>query len=398
MLGERDEDEVEEVPLLPRWFLSRQEQVEVLGEGQPAHQVAGEIAAAHLDPIRVRLAQARDRLARLADHARAPSTSRAPATMDWSLRNASWRVRYFMPQSGATTRRSGGSTSSARSMRAATTSGVSAPLAPRSSAPRTMTLSGTSRSVSWPEPGLRSLERQVCRGAVVELSEERIAVGTLVNDVGVAEARVEHRLAVDSLECAVDGLDRVAPSGLGSSLEVRLIDLDDVGTGRLQVSELLVDGHRVREREAALVAVVVVLRLLRQRERPGNGDLDAPVGEESEELDIANLDRPHAPNRADDSRHRVLVAGAVERHTRCVQVDALERRREAVGVALSAHLAVRDDVDAGALHVGYREPGRVVLRLLEVRLGDPPEPVGADARRQPLAEPFAVDRSQLGWG
>ena len=106
---------------------------------------------------------------------------------------------------------------------------------------------------------------------------------------------------------------------------------------------------------------------------PRHGDLDPAVGERAQELDVAYLDRPRAADRADDARDRVLVARAVERDAGLVEVDAVERGREAVRVALPAHLAVGDHVDAGALHVLHGEPGRVVLGLLEVRLGHPPE-------------------------
>ena len=233
--------------------------------------------------------------------AAAPSTIRAPATIALSLRNASSRVRYFIPQSGATTSRSGGSTSRARSIRVATTSGVSASLEPRSRTPRTIDLVRDVSQHLRVELRLRGLEREMGRRAAVELAEERVAVEPLVDDVGVAEAGVQHRLALDSLERAVDGLDRVPPGRLGTSLQVRLVDLDDVGAGRLQVSELLVDGLRVREREAALVAVVIVLRLLRHRERPGHGDLDPAVGERTEELDVAE---PRRAARGGSGRRR----------------------------------------------------------------------------------------------
>jgi hypothetical protein len=86
------------------------------------------------------------------------------------------------------------------------------------------------------------------------------------------------------------------------------------------------------------------------------------------------------------------VAGAVESHARVVDVDAVERRREAVGVTLPPHLPVGDDVDAGPLHVLHRQPGRVVLGLLEQLLRHPPELARAHARRQPLAETLAVDQ------
>ena len=88
------------------------------------------------------------------------------------------------------------------------------------------------------------------RRAVVELAEERIAGGAVVDDVRVSEARVQDGLAVDAVERAIDRLDRVLARGLGTSLEVRLVDLDDVGSGGLEISELLVDGFRIGEREA----------------------------------------------------------------------------------------------------------------------------------------------------
>ena len=76
----------------------------------------------------------------------------------------------------------------------------------------------------------------------------------------------------------------------------------------------------------------------------------------------------------------VRAPGAVGDRRRVVVVDAVERGGEAVGVALAAHLAVGDDVDAGALHVADREERGVVLRLLEVRLRDAPQLVHAHAR------------------
>ena len=114
----------------------------------------------------------------------------------------------------------------------------------------------------------------MCRPALVELAKERVAGEAIVNDVGVAEARVEDGRALDSLERAVDRLDRVLARGLRPCLEVRLVDLDDVGAGCLEIVQLLVDCRRVRQREAPLVVVVVVLRLLRHRERARHGDLD----------------------------------------------------------------------------------------------------------------------------
>jgi hypothetical protein len=168
------------------------------------------------------------------------------------------------------------------------------------------------------------------REAVVELAEKRVAGGPVVNDVRVAEAGVEDGLALDAVQRAVDRLDGILPRRLGASLEIGLVDLDDVGSGCLEVPQLLVDGFRVRECEAPFVGIVVVLGLVGHRERARNGDLDPPGGERAEKLDVAHLDRPCAADRADDSRDGVLVAGAIEGDTGLVQVDAVERGRESV--------------------------------------------------------------------
>ena len=133
---------------------------------------------------------------------------------------------------------------------------------------------GSARSTSGVEVRLRGLERDVRRRTGVELGEERVAGEPVVDDVRVAEAGMEDGVALDPLKRTVDRLERVLARRLGARLEVRLVDLDDVGAGRLQVAELLVHGLRVREREAAPVAVVVVLRLLGHRERARHGDLD----------------------------------------------------------------------------------------------------------------------------
>jgi hypothetical protein len=153
-----------------------------------------------------------------------------------------------------------------------------------------------------------------------------------------------------------------------------------------------VDRLRVREREAAAVRVVVVLGLLRHGERPGNGDLDPALGDRTQELDVANLDRGRA---ADGARHpgdRILVTRAVQGDAGIVEVDAVERRRESVRVALAPHLAVGDHVDACALEVLDGESGGVVLGLLEEGLRHAPELARPYARRQPVSEALAVDQ------
>ena len=54
VLRDRDQQQVEEVALVLGRLVAGQQQVEVLGEADPAHQVAGEVAPADLDPVGIR--------------------------------------------------------------------------------------------------------------------------------------------------------------------------------------------------------------------------------------------------------------------------------------------------------------------------------------------------------
>ena len=107
---------------------------------------------------------------------------------------------------------------------------------------------------------------------------------------------------------------------------------------------------------------------------------------------------PRAADLADHARHRRLVpAAVVDDSAGIVDVDALERGGEAVGVALAPHLAVGDDVDAGALHVADGEERGVVLRLLEERLRRRARS-RACARAAPPSTASARSTSQSGCG
>jgi len=99
-----------------------------------------------------------------------------------------------------------------------------------------------------------------------------------------------------------------------------------------------------------------------------------------------------APHPAVDARHRVGAAGAVERGSRPVDIDALERGREAVGIAFAPHLAIGDDVEPGAFLGADRQQGGVVLRLLQERLLDAPQLLRPHPRREPAAQLLPVDQ------
>jgi hypothetical protein len=67
VLGDRDEQQVEEEALVVGRLAAGEQQVEVLREAQPAHQVAGEVAPAHLDAVGIGLADVTDRVPGLTD-------------------------------------------------------------------------------------------------------------------------------------------------------------------------------------------------------------------------------------------------------------------------------------------------------------------------------------------
>ena len=67
----------------------------------------------------------------------------------------------------------------------------------------------------------------------------------------------------DAGERALDRLQRIARGDFGRGLDPRLVELDDVGAGALQVVRLLVDRRGEVHHELLLVVVELVLRLAR---------------------------------------------------------------------------------------------------------------------------------------
>ena len=244
------------------------------------------------------------------------------------------------------------------------------------------------------QPRLRGLDGDLLHIAGRELGQERVTRGPLVDDRGVAEAEVQRRRAEPghAVERPVDHLHPVL-RGLGrAGLQVRLVELDDVRSRGEQVADLLVHCFRVPEGQGLLGPVVVVLCLLRHGERPRHGDLDGPGGVRPQELQVGHLDRVLAPDRADDAGHRVRVAAAVQRRSRVVDVHSVKRRRETVGVALPADLAVGDDVEAGVLLGADGQQGGVSLRLLEELRCDAPQLTRAHSGREAAGQPAAVNQ------
>jgi len=112
----------------------------------------------------------------------------------------------------------------------------------------------------------------------------------------------------------------------------------------------------------------------------------------AQELHIAHRDRTQPPNAPDDPRHERRLAGAADDGARIIEVDTFERGRKPVEVALAPHLAVRHDIDAGALLIANGNQCGIVLCLLE-RLGsDPPQLAHPDPRRRIRGEHRPVNQ------
>src|SRR2546426_8272172 len=151
-----------------------------------------------------------------------------------------------------------------------------------------------------------------------------------MDDMRIAETRVQSRGAFDSVERAVDRLDGEPVRLLRPGLKVGLVELHDVRARLEQVPHLFVDGYRKPHGQGLLVVVVVVLRLLRHGERTGQRGLDQVVGVGAEKLDVAYLDGSSPPYRTHYPRDGVGVSGAVQRSARIVEVHALKRGGESV--------------------------------------------------------------------
>ena len=113
---------------------------------------------------------------------------------------------------------------------------------------------------------------------------------------------------------------------------------------------------------------------------PGTVILILWVGVGAQELDVARFYRAPSSDLTDDAWNGAGLSRAVKACAWIFNVDAFERRRKTVGIALPAHFAVGQDIDARNFLVSDSEERRVVLRLLQPLVANPPEFPRADAR------------------
>lgn len=169
--------------------------------------------------------------------------------------------------------------------------------------------------------------------------------------------------------------------------------MDNVGTGAEQVLELRVNSHCIVHCRRRVGLVVIVLCLLRHRERPRHSDLYLLRGVGFEKFHIAHLYRVFAANRADDTWYRIWMSGPIERFARIVDVDSLKRRCKAVRIALAPHFAVGDDVQPRFLLLANDEASRIVLCIVEKLRRDSPQLLQSNARWKATREVFTINQS-----
>ena len=116
----------------------------------------------------------------------------------------------FMPQSGAGISRSGGTCSSARRIRPATISGVSASVPHADNAEDDLFVAEMVE-VAEIEIGLGRLDGDLLGDGSGQLGEERIAVRLVAGDIGIAKAKVQCRRPGEAVEAR--GRSTTVPSG-----------------------------------------------------------------------------------------------------------------------------------------------------------------------------------------
>src|SRR5262249_44677327 len=102
-------------------------------------------------------------------------------------------------------------------------------------------------------------------------------------------------------------------------------------------------------------------------------------------------------DRTYNTRDRVGMTASIQCRAGIIEVDPIQRRRKAVGVALAPDLSIGDDVESRILLCLDGHEGRIIHGLLKVGLGNPPELSGSDTRRKSPREPRAVNEPIRLW-
>ena len=172
-----------------------------------------------------------------------------------------------MPQSGAATIRSAGSTSSVLAQPAGHRFGGFGGGVGEIDHPDHDLLGRQLPDDGQVELRLGGLDGDLVGDAGVELRQERVTGRLRLHRVGIAETEMDDRGAGGVLQGVIDRPDGVLPGLFRPRLHPGFVELNHVGAGGEQVGDLLPDDLGKRHDDGFLVPVMLVDRHLGERER-----------------------------------------------------------------------------------------------------------------------------------
>ena len=199
---------------------------------------------------------------------------------------------------------------------------------------------------------------------------------------------------VDAVQRALQRLDAVGARVVGPRLHPRLVELHEVGAGGEQVERpLRAPRRRTRTPSRAGPRRTRSAACCGHRERPGDRDLDQPVGVRAQELDVAHQHRLAAADRPVHARRG--SSGC-----RCGRgpFPACRRRRPRAPSRSSSSSDSRRASPSVMMSSPARSWSRIatrhggILGVAQIGGVDAPQIGGADPRRQPTAKLLAVDQ------
>jgi hypothetical protein len=148
----------------------------------------------------------------------------------------------------------------------------------------------------------------------------------------------------------------------------RLIELQHIAAGGLQVEKLGIDGGRDIHRELGLVGIGFVQRAVDDRHRPRDRDLHRPVRVRLGKGELAHAGGATATDLADDARDEARASSVAIGFLLALvlEINALPGRRGVIDEAFAPLLAVGQDVEANLLLIAQRDQRGIVLRLCEL--------------------------------
>src|SRR5262249_36404313 len=202
----------------------------------------------------------------------------------------------------------------------------------------------------------------------------------------VAVAEMDDGRHRDALEAAVERARTVVEDLLVPAGHRRLVELEHVAAGGLEVAQLGIDRGGDDHRKLGPVLVGLVERAIDPGHRPGKRHLHRAVGVRLGEAEVVDGCRTAASDLASDAWHHArLMAAAIHVLLRLVdEVDTVPRPRHVEDEAFAALLAIGQEIEADLLLLAQRYDRGIVLRLAQLIALEPE----GDAVALGMGEPY----------